>query len=110
MTPEKQKRARRVVETTIRERLDDIVFYKILIALDTERYDDDDDLDYLDIKAIYEGERERLRTERIINLRRLLRERLLDEGVTEFPILSLTMKSEWKSEWDPEWDQLHDPT
>ena len=101
MTPESPERARRVVETTIRELLDDIVFDQILVTPDTERYSDDNDLDYLEVRAIYEGERERLRTRRTLELRRILRRRLLDEGVTEFPVLYMTMKSEWDRHHHP---------
>ncbi len=100
MTPEKLERARCITEAVIHEVLDDIVFDKILVTPDTERYDDDDDLDYLEIRAIYEGERERLRR-RTLKIRRVLRNRLLDEGITEFPVLYFTMKSEWDQHPDP---------
>lgn len=101
MTPESLERAQRVVETTIREQLDDIVFVRILVTPDTEKFTDDNDLDYLEIRAIYEGERERLRSRRTLKLRSLLRERLLEEGVTEFPVLYMTMKSEWEQHFGP---------
>ena len=94
MAPESLERARRITEAVIHEVLDDIVFDKILVTPDTERYSDDNDLDYLEIRAIYEGERERLRR-RTLKLHHLLRGRLLDEGITEFPVLYMTMKSEW---------------
>ena len=100
MTPENLERARCITEAVIHEVLDDIVFDKILVTPDTERYDDDDDLDYLEIRAIYEGERERLRR-RTLKIRRVLRNRLLDEGITEFPVLYFTMKSEWDQHPDP---------
>ena len=99
VTPEHLEHARRVVETVIQEVLDDIVFDRILVTPDTEKYDAED-LDYLEIRAIYEGERERLR-KRTIELHRILRRRLLDEGVTEFPILYLTMKSDLDGLPDP---------
>ena len=51
--------------------------------------------------AIYEGRREQLRSKRTSQLCRILRERLLDEGVTEFPVLYLIMKSEWDKHPDP---------
>ena len=60
-----------------------------------------DDGEYVAVKAIYEGRRERLRPKRTSQLRRILRERLLDEGVTEFPVLYLIMKSEWDRHPDP---------
>ena len=94
MTPEHLERARRLVETVVHEVLDDITFDKILVAPDTERYADDDDLDYLEVRAIYEGERDQLR-KRTRKLRTALRTRLLEEGITEFPVLYLTKKSEW---------------
>ena len=99
MTPEKLERARRIVEAVVHEVLDDIVFDKILITPDLEKFDDDD-LDYLEVRAIYEGEREQLR-KRTRRLRRILRDRLLDEGITDFPILRLTKKSEWDQFPDP---------
>ena len=99
MTPEKLERARRIVEAVVHEVLDDIVFDKILITPDLEKFDDDD-LDYLEVRAIYEGEREQLR-KRKRRLRRILRGRLLDEGITDFPILYLTKKSEWDQFPDP---------
>ena len=100
MTPERLELARRVVEAVVHEVLDDIVFDKILITPDLEKYDDDDDLDYLEVRAIYEGERAQLR-KRTLKLRRILRERLLDEGIADFPILYLTKKSEWDQFPDP---------
>ena len=72
MAPESLERARRITEAVIHEVLDDIVFDKILVTPDTERYSDDNDLDYLEIRAIYEGERERLRR-RTLKLHHLLR-------------------------------------
>ena len=67
---------------------------------DTDQLDEDDG-EYVTVKAIYEGRRERLRSERTTRLRRSLRERLLDEGVTELPVLYLIMKSEWDRHPDP---------
>lgn len=99
MTPEKLERARRITHEVIREVLDDVVFDEILVKPDLEKYDDDD-LDYLEIRAIYEGERERL-GRRTPEVRRVLRSRLLDEGITEFPIMYFTMKSEWVRRREP---------
>ena len=62
---------------------------------------DDDDSEYVEVKTIYESRRERLRSERTSQLRRIIRERLLDAGVTEFPVLYLIMKSEWDRHPDP---------
>ena len=100
MTPEKLERARCIVEAVIHEQMDDIVFDKILVTPDLEKYDEDD-LDYLEVRAIYEGERERLRSKRTLKLHTALRRRLFDEGITEFPILYLTKKSEWDRHHDP---------
>ena len=99
MTPEKLERARRITHEVIHEVLDDVVFDEILVEPDLEKYDDDD-LDYLEVRAIYEGERERLRR-RTLEVRRVLRSRLLDEGITEFPIMYFTMKSEWARHREP---------
>ena len=99
MTPEKLDRARRITHEVIREVLDDVVFDEILVTPDLEKYDDDD-LDYLEIRAIYEGERERLRR-RTSKVRRVLRSRLLDKGITDFPVLYFTMKSEWDQHSEP---------
>ena len=99
MAPEKLESARRIVEAVVHEVLDDVVFDKILVTPDLEKYDDDD-LDYLEVRAIYEGEREQLRR-RTLRLRRILRERLLDEGIAEFPVLYMTKKSEWDEFPDP---------
>ena len=94
MTPERLEHARRIVETVIHEQMSDIVFYKILVKPDLEKYDDDD-LDYLEVQAVYEGEWDQLNAERIIDLHVALRRRLYDEGVPEFPVLYMTMKSDW---------------
>lgn len=100
MMPNSLERARHIAEAVLREQLDDVVFDRILVKPDTDQFDDDD-VEYVEVKAIYEGERERLRSERTSQLRRILRERLLEEGVTEFPVLYLIMKSEWDLHPDP---------
>ena len=100
MTPEKLEQARRIVETVVHEVLDDIVFDKILVTPDYEKFGDED-LDYLEVRAIYEGEREQLRRGRPSKLLTALRRRLYDEGITEFPILYLTMKSDWDRHHHP---------
>ena len=94
MMPDSLERAQRVAETVLREQLDDVVFDRILVKPDVDQFDDNDS-EYVAVKAIYLGKRERLRSERTSQLRRILRERLLDEGVSEFPVLHLIMKSEW---------------
>jgi len=99
MTPEKLERARRIADAVIREHLDDVVFYKILVTPDMEKFHDDDP-DYLQVRAIYEGEREQLRR-RTLKLRTALRWRLYDEGITEPTVLYMTKKSEWDEHPDP---------
>ena len=94
MTPEKLEHARRIVEAVVREQMSDIDFFKILVKPDLEKYDDED-LDYLEVRAIYEGEWDQLSSERILDLLVALRRRLYDDGVTEFPVLYFTMKSDW---------------
>ena len=101
MTPEKLERARRIVETVIHEQMGDVDFYRILVKPDLEKYDDDD-LDYLEVRAIYEGEYEQMGPGRSLDLRVALRRRLYDEGITEFPLLYMTMKSEWDQYPGPE--------
>ena len=100
MMPDSLNRAQRVAETVLREQLNDVVFDQILVKPDNDRFYEDDG-EYVAVKAIYEGRRERLRPQRTSQLRRILRERLLDEGVTEFPVLYLIMKSEWERHPDP---------
>ncbi len=100
MMPDSLKRAQRVAEAVLREQLNDVVFDQILVKPDNDRFYEDDG-EYVAVKAIYEGRRERLRPKRTSQLRRILRERLLDEGVTEFPVLYLIMKSEWERHPDP---------
>ena len=100
MIPDSLERAQRVAETVLREQLNDVVFDRILVKADMDQFGEDDG-EYVAVKAIYEGRRERLRSERTSQLRRILRERLLDEGVAEFPILYLIMKSEWEKHPDP---------
>ena len=100
MMPDSLERAQHVAETVLREQMDDVVFDRILVKPDMDRFDEDDG-EYVEVKAIYEGARERLRSERTSHLRRILRERLLDAGVTEFPVLYLIMKSEWDQHPDP---------
>ena len=100
MMPDSLGRAQRVAETVLREQLNDVVFDRILVKPDNDRFYEDDG-EYVAVKALYEGRRERLRSERTSQLRRILRESLLDEGVTEFPVLYLIMKSEWDRHPDP---------
>ena len=94
--------ARRVITTVLHEHLDDIVFDKILVKPYVSEFDEDDDQEYLRIRAIYEGERKRLRPDRTSELPLLLRESLWDAGVTAFPITYLIMKSEWDQDPDLE--------
>ena len=100
MTPENLERARRAVESAVHEVMDDVVFDKILVTPDPYKHYDDDP-DCLKVRAIYVGEREQLRR-RTTSLRRIIRDRLLDEGITEFPVLYMTKKSEWDEFPDPE--------
>lgn len=100
MTPENLERARRIVEAVISEQMSHIVFYKILVKPDLEKYDEDD-LDYLEVRAIYEGEHEQLPPGSSLKLRTALRRRLYDEGITEFPVLFMTTKSDWDEHPDP---------
>ena len=70
----------------------DIVFHKILVTYDLDAYDDPDNIE---VTAVYEGEREQLRPRRSLDLLTALRRRLYDEGITEFPVLYMAMKSDW---------------
>ena len=79
---------------------DDVAFHKILVKPDLEKYDDDD-LDYLEVWVVYEGEREQLRPGRTVDLVVALRRRLYDEGITEFPVPYMAKKSEWEEHPDP---------
>lgn len=101
MTPEKLERARRIVEAVIHEQMGDIDFYRILVKPDLEKYDDDD-LDYLEVRAVYEGEQGRIRPRRTVDLLSALRWRLYDEGITEFPLLYMTTRSDWDRYPEPE--------
>ena len=99
MTPENLERARSIVEAVVHEVMDDVVFDEILVTPDPYRQDEDAP-DYLKVRAIYEGEREQLRR-RTLKLRRIIRDRLLDEGIVDFPVLYLIKKSEWDECPDP---------
>lgn len=101
MTPEKLEHARRIVEAVIGEQIGDVVFHKILVKPDLEKYDDDD-LDYLEVRAVYEGEWERIGAKRSVNFRVALRRRLYDEGITEFPLVYMTSRSDWDQYPEPE--------
>lgn len=94
--------ARRIITAVLHEHLDDIVFDKILVKPIEDLFGEDDDQEYLRVSAIYEGERKRLRTERTVQIPRLLRESLWEAGVTAFPITHLIMKSEWDEDPDTE--------
>ena len=101
MTPEKLEHARRIVNAVIDEQMGDVVFCKILVKPDLEKYDDDD-LDYLEVRAVYEGEWERIGPKRTVRLLSALRWRLYDEGITESPVLYMTTKSDWDRYPEPE--------
>ena len=100
MMPDSLERARHVVETVLGEQLDDVVFDRILVKSDMGPFAEEDG-EFVKVMAIYKGKRERLRSERTSQLRRILREKLLDEGITAFPVLYLIMKSEWDRHPDP---------
>ena len=100
ISPRHLERARRIAEAVFDEVMDDVVFEKVLVTPDAERFAGDDDLDYLEFRAVYEGEPEELRT-RTPKLRHLLRKRLLEEGISEYPVLHFAMKSDRDRRHDP---------
>ena len=100
ISPRQLERARRIAEAVFDEVMDDVVFERIQVTPDAERFTDDDDLDYLEVRAVYEGQPEELRT-RTPKLRHLLRKRLLDEGIPEYPVLHFTMRSDRERHHDP---------
>ena len=65
MMPDSLERAQRIAETVLREQLNDVVFDQILVKPDNDRFCEDDG-EYVSVKAIYEGRRERLRSERTL--------------------------------------------
>ena len=90
----------RVAEAVLREQLNDVVFDRILVKPDIDQFDEDDG-EYVAVKAIYEGRRERLRSERTSSFAESSGRGSWMRGVTEFPILYLIMKSEWDRHPDP---------
>ena len=98
MTPERLESAQRIVETVIHEQMSDIAFHRILVTYDSEAYGYDD---YVEVTAVYEGEREQLRPRRSLELLTTLRRRLYDEGITEFPLLYMTRRADWDKHPDP---------
>ena len=101
MSLESLDTTRRVTAAVFSEQLKGIVFDKILVK-PTFPFGEDDDYGYVEIKAIYEGEWERLNAVRPTGLLTTLRDSLWDAGVTEFPVLHLIMKSEWDQHPDSE--------
>lgn len=101
MSQESLDTTRRVTAAVFNEQLKGIVFDKILVK-PIFPFGDDDDYGYVEIKAIYEGEWERLNAVRTTGLLTTLCDSLWEAGVTEFPVLRLIMKSEWDEDPDPE--------
>ena len=56
----------------------------------------------LELGAVYEGEWGRIGPKRTVDLRVALRWRLYDEGITEFPLLYMTTRSDWDQYPEPE--------
>ena len=59
MMPDSLERAQRIAETVLKEQLNDVVFDRVLVKPDIDRFDEDDS-EYVAVKAIYEGRRERV--------------------------------------------------
>lgn len=83
-----------VVEATLGEQFDDIDFVMVSVQSDIEEWDDDDD-EFIEIKAIYDGVAGQLRGERMVGVIPLLRRRLQESGITAFPIMRYIAKSDW---------------
>ena len=85
--------AKHVVEATLGEQFDDIDFVMGSVQPDIEEWDDDDE--FIEIKAIYDGVAGQLRGERMVGVIPLLRRRLQESGITAFPIMRYIAKSDW---------------
>lgn len=94
VTQQQLNDAKHVVETTLGEQFDDIDFVMVFVLPDVEEWDDDDD-EFIEVKAIYDGVAGQLRGERMVGVIPLLRRRLLESGVTAFPVMRYIAKSDW---------------
>ena len=94
VTQQQLNDAKHVIETTLGEQFDDIDFVMVFVQPDVEEWDDDDD-EFIEIKAIYDGAAGQLRGERMVGVIPLLRRRLQESGITAFPIMRYISKSDW---------------
>ena len=92
ITQEKLDRVEEIIGDAFRERFaDKLVFDPIVV----EPAADEGDNNYLHITIVFEGDRRRLDPGWTIMLVRQVREKLLSEGINEFPVTGYVKRSEW---------------
>ncbi len=82
-----------VVGAALRERFQDkFVFDPIVVMAKSDDWDDD----YLRIAVVFDGDQDLLDPALTIGAERQTRRELYDKGITQFPVVSYTEKSEWE--------------
>ena len=87
---------RNIVKTDLDEHFHDKpTFGPILVYPEIDDFDDEDDLEYVRILIVFDGDQNDLDPEWTSGLIRRIRPKLYDLGVKEFPIPSFVEKNEW---------------
>lgn len=82
-----------VVGAALRERFQDKFVFDPIVVM---RVSDDWDDDYLRIAVVFDGDQDLLDPALTIGAERQTRRELYDKGITQFPVVSYTEKSEWE--------------
>ena len=90
-----QEKVTEIVRTTLAERFSDIVFGPIRVIPALDEFGDGDGEEYLRIVVVFDGDQNALDAHWTSTLIRLIRPKLLHEGVKQFPSFSFVGKSEW---------------
>ena len=101
MTPQERDRiVRKIMRETLAERFtdDEFIFDPIVVVPTVDEWGPDSDgSTYLRILVVYDGDRENLSPGWTGFLIRLIRPKLIEEGIEEFPGPEFVGKSEWRS-------------
>ena len=95
MDEDVQGKVTEIVRETLAERFGDIVFDPIRVIPALDEFGDGEGEEYLRIVVVFHGDQKALDARWTSTLIRLIRPKLLDEGVKQFPSFSFVGKSEW---------------
>ncbi len=92
---EAQKKVADIVKEMLTERFSSIEFGPIRVVPAVDEFGDGDGEEYLRILVVFDGDQKTLDARWTSTLIRLIRPKLFDVGVEEFPSFSFISKSDW---------------